>query len=991
MVNGAARGGLFRLLAVLSLAVLLGTCFFDVVYLPQQQTLTAERVAIDDIRQQVDGLHRRVGSVVERERNDAAHELLRERITRIEEILRRIDPSASAHLGDPLVLPSAPLATKTPAAPAPLPGSPVLVSTTNGLLQGTKEPAGVDKKKAEPRNNFRHDHKCGPNGELPNGQTAGCDPKGVFPCCSVSGWCGSTAAHCSCRGCIDYRKGSQPSGALGLSPEQLPYNESAPKSIALVVPFRDRGTHLEKFRQRIQLLIEAWNVRGIRHKWMVFVVEQFDNELFNRGGLFNIGFEYAMAYEKRTGTPFDCVVMHDIDILPTITVDYGWCLLPIQLSGEIECWDWSTPYADNVGGVVSLSPADWKKINGFSNQYQGWGGEDDDLYLRLKQNDLLKGNCHTFCNDKPKVKMVYRPPLGKGRFTCLDDGDHTPRQRSKDDQALWARLTSMKSNSQRWLDDGLSTVNVHSIGEPLESAACDTECEAPEDPTPRQRSFGEHWSRVSTSQIPDPNRVEVIMPPGHGCDGINLSRSLTIVPLGLAHLRRLLFDLFGGACGVGDDWVQKADFVLIDVTLGQELHVGSGVPTVIADSAVPTLASDKQAAPQERDNEFMVQGQRLSRWMRRLPKEHRGWAVITQEPLPTLRERLIAAGLRHVQTAPACISAASFRKDKQKYRVTLGTMWCGFGGWTSIDNFQVLRSRTSVAEDELVPICISYNQKEYTYRFERSEAGCHGIHSGSQVDWTHAGTFYTTKSATGETICVGLNNEAGGIRWMMKKTSRCDESGFVHQFSFRAMSTESRSPFVQCCLLSAEVGDFIAQRLGCGTFCGSVPDQRQKRKGAQGLRWRRVQDIMLLASPQKKNARRLCLAESVPPDSGPKTEPEAWRLFEGDVCDGSTATTSIPLGEGVEDLKMPWSIMENPRIWLPVEEPDRDRDGAGSRFCLCRRGSGGSSTPSIPYGALYTLVAEIECKSRGLKVELCIRGLTASEVVRLASLIDEPS
>ncbi|CAK9108992.1 4-N-acetylgalactosaminyltransferase bre-4 (Bacillus thuringiensis toxin-resistant protein 4) (Bt toxin-resistant protein 4) (Beta-4-GalNAcT) [Durusdinium trenchii] len=97
---------------------------------------------------------------------------------------------------------------------------------------------------------------------------------------------------------------------------------------------------------------------------------------------------------------------------PTPVVDYGWCIYPNQLSGEIECWGWGVPYPDNVGGVVSMSPTHWRGINGFSNEYDGWGGEDDDLYLRLKQNSLLKGGCHTWCKDrnKPTVPMVRRPP-----------------------------------------------------------------------------------------------------------------------------------------------------------------------------------------------------------------------------------------------------------------------------------------------------------------------------------------------------------------------------------------------------------------------------------------------------------------------------------------------------------------------------------------------------------------------------------------------------
>ena len=40
------------------------------------------------------------------------------------------------------------------------------------------------------------------------------------------------------------------------------------------------------------------------------------------------------------------------------------------------------PYKTYVGGVVSLKEATYMNINGFSNLYFGWGGEDDDLEIR---------------------------------------------------------------------------------------------------------------------------------------------------------------------------------------------------------------------------------------------------------------------------------------------------------------------------------------------------------------------------------------------------------------------------------------------------------------------------------------------------------------------------------------------------------------------------------------------------------------------------------
>ena len=40
------------------------------------------------------------------------------------------------------------------------------------------------------------------------------------------------------------------------------------------------------------------------------------------------------------------------------------------------------------GGVSVLSATDFKKINGFSNVFWGWGGEDDDFHHRILFHNL---------------------------------------------------------------------------------------------------------------------------------------------------------------------------------------------------------------------------------------------------------------------------------------------------------------------------------------------------------------------------------------------------------------------------------------------------------------------------------------------------------------------------------------------------------------------------------------------------------------------------
>lgn len=38
-----------------------------------------------------------------------------------------------------------------------------------------------------------------------------------------------------------------------------------------------------------------------------------------------------------------------------------------------------------IGGAVSFSEDDFKKINGFPNNFWGWGGEDDELSERIRE------------------------------------------------------------------------------------------------------------------------------------------------------------------------------------------------------------------------------------------------------------------------------------------------------------------------------------------------------------------------------------------------------------------------------------------------------------------------------------------------------------------------------------------------------------------------------------------------------------------------------
>ena len=116
-------------------------------------------------------------------------------------------------------------------------------------------------------------------------------------------------------------------------------------------------------------------------EYEIFIVEQSDDKPFNRGKLLNVGFKSAC--DKGC----DYFVFHDVDMLPE-DVDYSYSDKPLHLATHLQEHDYETTFFDYFGGVTMFTKEDFKTINGFSNEYWGWGFEDDDLLVRCVQSDL---------------------------------------------------------------------------------------------------------------------------------------------------------------------------------------------------------------------------------------------------------------------------------------------------------------------------------------------------------------------------------------------------------------------------------------------------------------------------------------------------------------------------------------------------------------------------------------------------------------------------
>jgi hypothetical protein len=184
--------------------------------------------------------------------------------------------------------------------------------------------------------------------------------------------------------------------------------------LAFIVPFRKRFSHLREF-------VPHYKRRF--YNAPIYIIEQGDDKLFNRAALLNIGY-------KEFNQTFDYFAAHDIDMLVT-KGDYSYCENPTQLATHAEQFRYKMPFPEYFGGVTLFNNADFVTLNGYSNNFWGHSGEDNEMYF----NVLAKG-----------LKISYRDCW----YHCL----YHPR--SPDNPTGFNAIKMEQAKRPRDPDDGLT-------------------------------------------------------------------------------------------------------------------------------------------------------------------------------------------------------------------------------------------------------------------------------------------------------------------------------------------------------------------------------------------------------------------------------------------------------------------------------------------------------------------------------------------------------
>lgn len=145
------------------------------------------------------------------------------------------------------------------------------------------------------------------------------------------------------------------------------------KKLSIIIPYRDRIPALKEIIPALHSYVSKQV-----EEFEIIVVEQHNDQPFNKGLLNNIGFT------KSTG---DYVCFHDVDLIPEFA-DYSYPERPSHISSHCSQFNYINIPDKIMGGVILFSREHFQLVNGYSNEYVGWGKEDDDLYERCVRQNL---------------------------------------------------------------------------------------------------------------------------------------------------------------------------------------------------------------------------------------------------------------------------------------------------------------------------------------------------------------------------------------------------------------------------------------------------------------------------------------------------------------------------------------------------------------------------------------------------------------------------
>jgi hypothetical protein len=134
----------------------------------------------------------------------------------------------------------------------------------------------------------------------------------------------------------------------------------------IIIPYRDRESHLKYYLEN-----SYPKLKNLITNLEIIIVEQTQGKKFNRGATINIGYDYY-------NDPNNFYITQDVDTNPN---EFSLPYYKQNLSSNEFLSIYS--YSRSVGGIAKFKGSDFVDVNGFPNNFWGWGHEDKDFMNRI--------------------------------------------------------------------------------------------------------------------------------------------------------------------------------------------------------------------------------------------------------------------------------------------------------------------------------------------------------------------------------------------------------------------------------------------------------------------------------------------------------------------------------------------------------------------------------------------------------------------------------
>ena len=139
----------------------------------------------------------------------------------------------------------------------------------------------------------------------------------------------------------------------------------------IIIPYRSREPHIKYYLENTVPLLQ----KHMSNSKVLIVEQDWNNKLFNRGCLLNIG---VKEYENKC----KYIITQDVDINPYEHTIIDYYLPDIDNDNIKGLYNFG--HLNTLGGVIKTHSKTFFDINGFPNDIWGWGAEDFALQARAE-------------------------------------------------------------------------------------------------------------------------------------------------------------------------------------------------------------------------------------------------------------------------------------------------------------------------------------------------------------------------------------------------------------------------------------------------------------------------------------------------------------------------------------------------------------------------------------------------------------------------------